>query len=415
MRFLVVAPLVACATFAALGDDALLQRPDIKKALAYIESSHEKTLATQVIIAEIPAPTFHESERAKYMAEQFRQRGLKNVEIDKQGNVLGWRDGETQDVLVLAAHLDIAFDENVNTKVRKDGPRWYGPGLADNSRGLAALLNVAEALNEGNIQTRRTILFVANVGEEGLGDLNGVKYLLNESGFRGRLKEFVAIDGANPANIFTGGTGVKRYAVTLHGPGGHSYNNFGRPSAIHAAGRIIERISDWDVPKSPTTTFSVGKISGGTSVNAIADYCSFEVDLRSDDVGELDKIEAKLLEAVRLGAEEENNKRADSKMAVRAATKLISDRPAGRTSDSSPLVQAAFTAAAAIGLKAVGIFGSTDSNLPMSLGIPAITVGRGGTSDNHHSLTEWFEPANAWKGPQMILLTILEYDSRLGR
>jgi tripeptide aminopeptidase len=273
MRVLVIAFLFGWAAFPARADEVLLQRPDIRKALAYIESSHEKTLATQVTIAEIPAPTFHEAERAKYMADQFRLRGLKNVEIDKQGNVLGWRDGETQDILVLAAHLDIAFDKNVNTKVRKDGPRWHGPGLADNSRGLAALLNVVEALKESNIRTRRTILFVANVGEEGLGDLNGVKYLFNESVFRSRLKEFVAIDGTNPANITTGGTGSKRYSVTLHGPGGHSFANFGRPSAIHAASRIIGRISDWDVPKSPKTTFTVGKISGGTSVNAIAEEC----------------------------------------------------------------------------------------------------------------------------------------------
>ena len=288
-------------------------------------------------------------------------------------------------------------------------------GLADNSRGLAALLNVVEALNESNIKTRRTILFVANVGEEGLGDLNGVKYLFKESAFRSRLKEFVSIDGTNPANIATGGTGVKRYSVTLHGPGGHSYRNFGRPNAIHAAGRIIERMSDWDVPKSPKTTFSVGRISGGTSVNAIAEECSFEVDLRSEDPGELDKIEVKLLEAVRLGAEEENNKRADSKMTLKAETKLIGNRPAGRTSDSSPLVQAALSAATATGFKPVMVTGSTDANLPISLGIPAIAVGRGGTSDNHHSLAEWFEPANAWKGPQMILLTILDYDTRLGR
>src|SRR5688572_15772086 len=415
MRLLFVAFLFAYSVFPALADDPLLQRPEIRKALAYIEGSHEKTLATQVTIAEIPAPTFHESERAKYMAGQFRLRGLKNVEIDKQGNVLGWRDGDTQDILVLAAHLDIAFDRNVNTKVRKDGPRWYGPGLADNSRGLAALLNVVEAMDEGKIKTRRTILFVANVGEEGLGDLNGVRYLFNESAFRGRIKEFVAIDGISAERITTGGTGSKRYSVTVHGQGGHSFTNFGRPSAIHAAGRIIERISDWDVPNSPKTTFTVGRISGGTSVNAIAEECSFEVDLRSNDPGELDKIEVKLLEAMRLGVEEENKKRGDSKMELKAEAKLIGNRPAGRTPDSSALVQAALTAATAIGFKPVLVFRSTDSNFPISLGIPAITVHRGGTSDNHHSLAEWFEPADAWKGPQMTLLTILDYDSRLGR
>lgn len=415
MRVLVAAFLFGWSAFSQGADEELLQRPDIRKALAYIEASHERTLATQVTIAEIPAPTFYESQRAKYMADQFRVRGLKNVEIDKQGNVLGWREGETQDILVLAAHLDIAFDKNVNTKVRKDGPRWYGPGLADNSRGLAALLNVVEALNESNIRTRRTILVVANVGEEGLGDLNGVKYLFGESVFRGRLKEFIAIDGTNPANITTGGTGSKRYSVTLHGPGGHSYNNFGRPSAIHAAGRIIQRISDWDVPKSPKTTFTVGRISGGTSVNAIAEECSFEVDLRSNDPGELDKIEVRLFEAVRLGVEEENKKHADSRLELNADVKLIGNRPAGSTLDSSPLVRAAVAAAKATGFAPVLVFGSTDSNIPFSLGIPAITLSRGGTSDNHHSLTEWFEPANAWKAPQMILLTVLGYDSRLGR
>jgi acetylornithine deacetylase/succinyl-diaminopimelate desuccinylase-like protein len=241
------------------------------------------------------------------------------------------------------------------------------------------------------------------------------RFLFNESVFRGRLKEFVAIDRANPAEITTGGTGVKRYSVTLHGPGGHSYFNFGRPSAIHAAGRIIERISDWDVPKSPKTTFTVGKISGGTSVNAIAEECSFAVDLRSDDPGELNKIENRLLEAVRVGAEEENKKRGDSTMEVKAETTLIGNRPAGRTPDSSPLVQSALTAARATGFEPVLAFATTDSNIPTSMGTPAIMVHEGGTSANAHWLNEWFEPANAWKGPQMILLTILDYDSRLSR
>jgi len=412
MRWTHLAVSLICLSLPSFADDALLQRPDVKKALEFIESSQEKTFASQVAIAEIPAPTFHEGERAKYMAGEFRRVGLKNVEIDKQGNVLGWRDGDVQDTFVLAAHLDIAFEPGVNTKVRKDGARWYGPGLSDDSGGLAALLTIAEAMNQAGLKTHDTILFMANVGEEGNGDLNGVRYLFKESPHRNRLRAFISIDGTSPARITTGGTGVKRYLVTLHGPGGHSYGNFGRPSSIHAAGRIIDHMADWEVPKVPKTTFNVGRISGGTSVNAIAEECSFEVDLRSEDPGMLDKIEVKLLEAVRLGTEDENKARAESKMSLKAETKLIGNRPTGTTSESSPLVQSARWAATATGHKPELAFQSTDSNLPISLGIPAITMGRGGLSGNAHSLQEWFEPANAWKGPQTVLLTILDFDNR---
>lgn len=402
---------LAWLSLPGFADDTLLRRPDVKKALAFIEASHEKTLAAQVTIAEIPSPTFHEGERAKYMASEFRRVGLKNVEIDKQGNVLGWRDGEVQDTFVLAAHLDIAFAPGVNTKVRKEGARWYGPGLADDSRGLADLLTIVEAMNQAGIKTHQTILFVANVGEEGNGDLNGVRYLFKESPYRDRLREFISIDGTNSARIVNGGTGVKRYLVTLHGPGGHSYGNFGRPSAIHAAGRIIDHLADMEVPKVPKTTFNVGRISGGTSVNAIAEECSFEVDLRSEDPGTLDKIEMKLREAVRVGTEEENKARAASRTTLKAETKLIGNRPAGTTPESSPLVQAAKWAATATGHQPELQFSSTDANLPISLGIPAVTLGGGGGGGNAHSLSEFFEPEDAWKGPQTVLLTILEFDS----
>jgi tripeptide aminopeptidase len=400
-------------SLSGLADDQVLHRDDVKKALAYIEASHEKTLASQVTIAEIPAPTFHEGERAKYMASEFRRVGLANVEIDKQGNVLGWREGEVKDTFVLAAHLDIAFEPGVNTKVRKEGGRWYGPGLGDDSRALAEVLTIAEAMNQAKVKTHQTILFVANVGEEGLGDLNGVRYLFKESPYRDRLREFISIDGSDISRITTGGTGVKRYLVTLRGPGGHSYNNFGRPSPIHAAGRVIDQLADMEVPKSPKTTFNVGRISGGTSVNAIAEECSFEVDLRSEDSGMLDKIELKLFEAVRVGVEAENKARAESRTAVTGETKLIGNRPAGRTPDSNPLVQAAQWATTATGQKPTLVLNSTDANLPISLGIPAVTMGRGGKGGDSHSRTEWFEPEDAWKGPQTVLLTILQFDSGL--
>jgi tripeptide aminopeptidase len=408
MKAILILTLVGAPVFAA---EAVNTRPEVKKALAYIESTQERTLASQVTIAEIAAPTFHEGERAKYMAAEFRRVGLTKVEIDRQGNVLGWRDGATPDTFVLAAHLDISFAEGVNVKVRKEGPRWHGPGLADDSRGLAALLNIAEAMRDAGIKTRHSTLFVANVGEEGLGDLNGVRYLFKENPARARFKAFISIDGSDPTRIVNGGTGVKRYRVSLTGPGGHSYGNFGRPSPIHAAGRIIDQLADMQVPADPKTTFNVGKISGGTAVNAIAEECSFEIDLRSVDPGILDRIEAKLFEAVRVGTEAENKARAASGSVMKSDMKLVSNRPAGQTAVTSPLVLAAQAAIMANGQKPQLEFSSTDSNIPISLGVPAITMGGGGRSGNAHSLAEWFEPANAFKGPQTVLLTILEFDA----
>jgi acetylornithine deacetylase/succinyl-diaminopimelate desuccinylase-like protein len=306
--------------------------------LEYLRQRHDAHLTRQVEIAEIPAPTFHEHERARFMEMQFRRVRLTDVQVDKQGNVLGWRPGSLADTLVIAAHLDISFEKGVNTKVRKVGPRWYGPGLADDSRGLACLLALAEALDHADIKTRRTLLFVANVGEEGLGDLNGVKYLFRESPHRSRLKAFISIDGQNLDTIVNGGTGVKRYMVTIRSPGGHSYANFGRPSATHAIGRIVHALSSLEVPAKPKTTYNVGRMGGGTVVNAIAEEAWMEVDLRSASPSELDRLELKLMQFIRSGVEEENKVRAASGMQVTAETKLMGNRPAGETSAADPLV-----------------------------------------------------------------------------
>lgn len=409
MRRAIVAGLVFATGL--FGDDALFRSPAVVKALQFIEASDGKTLQAQIRIAEIPAPTFHEAERGRYLATEFRRLGLTNVDTDKQGNVLGWRKGATEDIFVIAAHLDISFAVGVDTKVRREGDRLLGPGIGDDSRGLAALLAIIEAMSEAKLNTKHTILFVANVGEEGLGDLNGVRYLFKESPFRANLKAFISIDGADPSRIVTGGTGVKRYRVSLKGPGGHSYGNFGRPSPIHAAARVIDRIADLEVPLRPKTTFNVGRIEGGTAVNAIAEECSFEVDLRSVDPGNLDRIEAKLFEAVRLGAEAENKARAASGAALTYQMKLVSNRPAGETAKTNPLVQAAIRAATATGHTPETDFSSTDSNIPISLGIPAVTMGGGGKGGNAHSLAEWYSPTEAWKGPQTVLLTLLDFDS----
>lgn len=393
--------------------DALPRRADVKQALQYLRANDGAHFAKQIQIAEIAAPTFHEGERAKFMKAEFARVGLKDIEIDKQGNVLGWRPGKSSKALVIAAHLDISFAVGVNVKVRKEGNRYYGPGLGDDSRGLTAILAIVEALNAARIETQKTLLFVANVGEEGLGDLIGVKYLFKESPHRGRLDSFISIDGVNPARIANGGTGVKRYRMSYRTPGGHSYGNFGRPSAIHAAGRLVGKMANWEVPQNPKTTYNAGKIEGGTTINAIAEECSIEVDLRSENPGELDKLELRLLSSAREGASEENAKRAASGLEVKMEAKLIGYRPAGVTSAENPLVKAAEWASKATGHAPSLGFGSTDSNLPISLGIPAVTLGGGGKGDSPHSLREWYEPVDAYLGPQMVLLTILAYDANV--
>lgn len=396
---------------ALLAQPQLNERADVRQALDYIRANDQAHFAKQITIAEIPAPTFHEMEKAKYMEGEFRRVGLENVEIDTQGNVLGWRPGRSPKALVVAAHLDISFAAGVNTKVRQEGNRYYGPGLTDDCRGLTALLAIVEALNHARIETSKTLLFVANVGEEGLGDLNGVKYLFQESPHKDKLDSFISIDGTSPARIVNGGTGVKRYRVTITGPGGHSYGNFGRPNAIHAASRITSKLASLEVPRTPKTTYNVGKIEGGTAINAIAETCTMEIDLRSESPGELDKLEVKLLAAVREGVEEENKFRAASRQSLRAESKLVGMRPAGQTAADSAIVKAAEWAARATGHTPSRSFSSTDSNLPISLGIPSVTLGGGGRSDNAHSLEEWYEPVEAWKGPQTVLLTILAFDA----
>lgn len=408
-----LALLGTLAVSLALADDALLKKPEVTTALDYLRANHDRHSAKQIEICEIPAPTFHEQKRAEFMAAEFRARKLQDVTIDAQGNVLGWRKGASADVFVIAAHLDISFEPGVDTRVRREGTRWHAPGIGDDSRGLAAMLALIEALDAGVIPTRHTLLFVANVGEEGLGDLSGVKYLFQKSPIRSRLKAFISIDGTNPARIVNGGNGVKRYRVTFTGPGGHSYGNFGRPNAAHALGRVVAALADFSVPANPKTTYNVGKIGGGTTVNAIAEQASMEVDLRSESPSELDKLELQFLEAVRTGTAAENAKRVASGLQITAETKLIGNRPAGVTPPESAIVKAALWAASATGHQPSLSSASTDSNLPISLGIPAITMGGGGRGDNAHSVKEWFDPTDAWKGPQTVLLTVLVFDSRL--
>ena len=285
--------------------------------------------------------------------------------------------------------------------VRRDGARLHGPGIGDDCRGLAVLLAVVRALDAAGVETPGTMTFVGTVGEEGLGDLRGVKALFAET-LAGRVDRFVSIDGSGHA-ITNVAVGSRRYRVTFQGPGGHSYEDFGRANPAHALGRALAAIAGWQVPERPRATFSVGRIGGGTSVNAIPSDAWMEVDLRSSDAAALKMLGARLHDAVQRALAAENERWRNNGQ-LRVSIELIGDRPGGTTSAESPIVRTALGVAAALGLRSMLDEGSTDANVPMALGIPAITTGAGGTITGAHSLQEVFDTTDSWRGSQRILL-----------
>ncbi len=383
-------------------------QPSVKQALAYIEKNEPTTTANTLAINAIPAPTFAEGARAADYAARMKAAGLRDVHLDEAGNVLGtYPGGGKGPVIVLAAHLDTVYPAGTDLAVREKDGRLYSPGIADNARSLAAMLVIVSAMRDAGIAPEGDILVCANVGEEGLGDLKGVKHLFSQ---RKDIKAFVGLEpalGADGDPVTHIGTGSRRFKVTLRGPGGHSYEGFGLPSAVHAAGRAIARIDDLRVPSEPKVTFNVGVIQGGQSVNSIAAEASMLVDIRSADAPLLAKVEQQIKAAIQQGVDE-TNQRWNSK-AITADIKLIGDRPAGQMARDSVIVKLALAAATAQGRPAaLDSAHSTDANLPMSLGIPAVTMSGGGSSGGYHSeKNEWWSPKNAHTGPQNVMLTIL--------
>ena len=377
----------------------------VRRALDYLKATEETTISDQIKACEIPAPTFKEEKRAAYFKQRFTEFGLKNVRIDAVGNAIGERPGTSNGpVLVLAAHLDTVFPEGTDVTVKRQGTLLRGPGIGDDCRGLGVLLGIVRALNEARIETDGTIIFVANVGEEGLGDLRGVRHLFNHE-LKGRATHFISIDGTG-LDITNVAVGVERYRVTFKGPGGHSYGAFGLPSPIHALGRAIEKIARFQVPKSPKTTFNVGRIDGGTSVNSIAHTAWMEVDMRSESVTELARLDAEFKKVIQAALDEENAFWQSSRK-LTVEVKSVSQRPAGVQAVDSPIVQIAMAADTILGIKSRLTSGSTDSNIPISLGIPAITIDGGGVGRGAHSLDESFDTTNSHLGTQRTLLIVL--------
>jgi acetylornithine deacetylase/succinyl-diaminopimelate desuccinylase-like protein len=380
----------------------LLADPAIKAAVEAIRAAEPQTIEDQVRLCEVEAPPFKEAKRAEVYARMFREAGLQNVRIDKEGNVLGDRPGaQPRPRLAFSAHLDTVFPEGTDVKVKRDGNVLRGPGIGDDCRGLAVLLAVIRAMNQAKLQTPGTITFVGTVGEEGLGDLRGVKFLFNE-GMKGQIDRFVSIDGTG-LGITHIAVGSLRYRVTFKGPGGHSYGAFGRiPNPLHALGRAVDTISQFEVPADPKTTFNVGRVGGGTSVNSIPFESWFEMDMRSASPSALQALDAKFHRAVDDAVKAEEARWKTSVLKV--DKQLVGNRPAGQTAPNSPIVQAAVSVTRALGFPVTLDEGSTDSNIAMSLGIPAVTIDGGGRGTGAHALDETFDLTNSWQGSQRALL-----------
>ena len=376
----------------------------IQQGIAFLAADHQNTIADQIAINEVPSPPFHEAERAKYYQQKLEEAGLADVRMDQEGNVYGvFKGSGAGPRIFVSAHLDTVFAAGTDVTVREKDGKLYAPGIADNARGLAAILSVIRALKGTGVKTVGDIIFGGDVGEEGLGDLRGVKAFFRENT---DVDGYITVDGVKEQIITYLCTGSRRYEITYRGSGGHSWNAFGLPSAIHALGRAIAKISEIRTPSQPKTTFTVGTITGGTSVNSIAAEASMLLDMRSAKEEELKKLESAVMVLLDEAAAEENA-RWDSDD-IKVEIKLVGDRPAGEQAPDAPIVQAAWAATEAIGLvPEFGPASSTDANLPLSMGIPAIRICGGGAEGHNHSLDEWYNPANGYRGPQKVFMTLL--------
>ena len=380
----------------------LLKEPAVKAAIDAAKATEAQTNADQIRFCEIPAPSLKEDARGQELKRVFQQLGLQNVRIDKVGNVLGdYAGAAAHPHLVLAAHLDTVFPEGTDVKVRREGGILRGPGIGDDCRGLAVMVAVVREMKKANVKTPGSISFVANVGEEGLGDLRGVKELFTVT-LKDQIDRFVSIDGTG-VHVTNVAVGSHRYRVTFKGPGGHSFGAFGLANPMGAMGRAIAKIQEMQVPRQPRTTFNVGRTGGGTSVNSIPFEAWIEVDMRSSDPASLAAVDATFQKAVDAAVVEENQ-RWGKPGVITVVKELVGDRPAGSTPENSSIVRSGLAAATALGFTSNLGEGSTDSNIPMSLSVPSITIGGGGRGRDAHALTESFDTTDAWMGTQHALL-----------
>lgn len=388
----------------------LLADGRVLKAFRFFDEQTRKIDEEHARICSIPSPPFGERERALYLQEKFRERGLEGVEIDREGNCTALRRGrDLRPLLVLSAHLDTVFPSGTDFNVSLDAKgRMRAPGIADDGCGLVALVALARALDESEIETEGSILFVATVGEEGEGNLRGARFLLTEGEWAGRVDAFISLDGPGVERITNGALASRRYRVRCRGAGGHSWGDFGTPNPVHALGRAVARLASYPAPTAPRTTFNVGRIEGGSGVNVVPREAAMDVDLRSESEEELKRLDAFFRRAARESAEDENAARRAGTPPLELEVKLIGDRPGGETPPDHALVRLALEATRSVGVARPFLDrSSTDSNIPISRGVPAVTLGAGGSSGNTHTTDEWYDPCGRALGLRRALLVAL--------
>jgi tripeptide aminopeptidase len=384
----------------------LSENARVRAALDWFSPNISSVNEQQARLTEIPAPPFQESQRASAVKELLIESGLR-VEIDKTGNVIGeLRGANEKEIVVIAAHLDTVFPAGTDVKVRRENGRMAAPGISDNGTGLAALVAIARAVRSAHLKPQRTILFVADVGEEGEGNLRGMRALVDT--FRAKLKAVVVLDGSGTDHVTTKALASRRLEALITGPGGHSWSDFGIPNPINALIRGSVRFINTKIPTNPRTTFNIGEIEGGTSVNSIPHEARLKVDIRSESEEELTRLESALRECIAAGVRDEIEAARDrSKGKLEWKVDLLGSRPGGELAVDSPLIAALRAADEYVGNQSRIERSSTDANIPLSMGIDAISIGAGGSGGGAHSLQEWYDPAGREAGMKRVLLTVL--------
>lgn len=407
--FVTALALIGVAPAAVTAQDAPIPTADpaVRRAMEALQAHRAWTLEQQISICEIPAPPFKEALRAAEYRRRLIALGYPDTRIDAEGNVIAWIGTGDGPTVMIAGHLDTVFPEGTDVTTTRTGDRIAGPGIGDDCRGLAVILTLAKVMRETGLMPKGRVLLVGNVGEEGPGNLRGVRHLMTKE-FAGRIDYFISVDGAGAASIVSRAVGSHRYTISFEGPGGHSYGAFGMANPMHAMGRAIARIADLPVPASPRVTFNVGIVRGGTSVNTITPLAQMDIDMRSEDAAALADIDRRIRAAVDTAVREEKARWPNSRADITVRYDTIGIRPTGGQSDSAPIVRTAMAAARAVGWTPRTSASSTDANLPISLGIPAITIDGGGRGGGAHGTEEWYEDTpDAYKGPQFALLIVM--------
>jgi acetylornithine deacetylase/succinyl-diaminopimelate desuccinylase-like protein len=373
------------------------------RALDWLGANANWITDQQIRLTEIPAPEFNEAQRGQLLKQLFEASGLA-VRIDELGNVIGERPGsDPSGVVLLAAHLDTVFPADTDVRVKRNGSRLQAPGISDNGAGLAGLVGVARALRESGIRTAKTIVLAGDVGEEGEGNLRGMRALVEHYG--SRLSAVIAVDGPSAEHVTTQGIASRRIEVTITGPGGHSWSDFGVPNPITALSRGIVRFSGIKLPDTPRTSYNFGVIEGGQSVNSIPASAVAKVDLRSEDDKQLTRMENALRDAMQAGARDEAYGSRSGKDSLQVSFRSLGTRPAGTLPDNSPLLQTIRDVDRFLGNRSRLERSSTDANIPLSLGIPAVAIGAGGSGGGSHTLAEWYDASDRELGLKRLFLT----------